>query len=161
MLWPPMKRFHDNQDGVVMVEALLLIPVLTLLTFGILEFGNMMWQRQQMQVGVRDAARYWSRCRNTINTQVTGCNEDVARNIAFYGNPAGTGNLRVPGWGPGIAGASLGLEPAKGSFEGMPGPEDKVAAEGRFNYDGSPLYDTILSDTISIGWRTEMRHIGW
>jgi hypothetical protein len=43
----------------------------------------------------------------------------------------------------------------------MPGPEDKVAAEGRFNYDGSPLYDTILSDTISIGWRTEMRHIGW
>ncbi|MBE0454142.1 MAG: pilus assembly protein [Roseovarius sp.] len=156
-----MRRFHKEQDGVVLVEALLIIPVLTILTFGILEFGNMMWQRQQLQVGVRDAARYWSRCRDTINMQVTACNETVARNIAFYGNPGGTGNLRVPGWGPGTAGASLTFDPPKGSFEGTPGPEDIVRVAGAFNYIGSPVYDTILGGVITISWETEMRYIGW
>ncbi|MDT8327023.1 MAG: pilus assembly protein [Roseovarius sp.] len=161
MLWRPIKRVQDEQDGVVLIEALLVIPILTILTFGILEFGNMMWQRQQLQVGVRDAARYWSRCRDTINSEVTACNETVARNIAFYGNPDGTGNLRVPGWGPAIAGSSLSLDPAKGAFEGTPGPEDIVRVVGAFNYIGSPVYNTILEGVITVSWETEMRHIGW
>ncbi|MBT8458711.1 MAG: pilus assembly protein, partial [Boseongicola sp.] len=60
-----MRKIAKEQDGVVLVEALLALPILSLITFGILEFGNVMWQRQQLQVGVRDAARYWTRCRPT------------------------------------------------------------------------------------------------
>ena len=86
----------SGTEGALLTEALIVVPVVTIFAVGILEFGNVFWQRHQVQVGVRDAARYWSRCRGTapFNT----CTQDIARNLAFYGNPAGTGAPRVPGW---------------------------------------------------------------
>ena len=152
MLSQTVKNLQKDQDGVVLVETLLAVPVLTLLTFGILEFGNMMWQRQQLQVGVRDAARYWSRCRPSFHS----CSAVVARNIAFYGNPAGTGRPRVPGW-DGASELTISLpEPST-----TPNFEDVVTVSGSVIYEGSPLFDAILDEPVSIGYWTEMRYLGW
>lgn len=146
------RNISHDESGVVLVEALLVLPLLSLLTFGILEFGNMLWQRQQLQVGVRDAARYWSRCRPSFHN----CSPEIARNIAFYGNPAGAGNPRVPGWD-----ADSELEITPGSPSTTPSASDIVMVRGTVTYQGSPLFDAVLSEPVSIGYWTTMRYLGW
>ena len=56
-----VKKLARHDDGVVLTETLIALPVLILISLTFVEFGNMMWQRQQLQAGVEDAARYWSR----------------------------------------------------------------------------------------------------
>lgn len=147
-------RFWVNDDGAIFVETLLAVPVLSLLTFGILEFGHLMWQRQQLQIGVRDAARYWSKCRD-----FESCSADTARAIAFHGHPDGSGPLRVPGW---YQDSQLILTPAtKADLPQTPGLEDYVQVEGRVVYQGSPLFNAVFSDSIEIGYWATMRHYGW
>ena len=148
----PDKTFIKDESGVVLVEAMLALPLLTLLTVGILEFGYMMWQRQQLQIGVRDAARYWSRCRPSFHN----CTADIARNIAFYGNPTGSGNPRVPGWD---ADSELEITPSSPST--TPTASDIVVVRGTVTYQGSPLFDAVLSEPVPIGYWTTMRYLGW
>ena len=134
------RRFFRNEQGAVLAEALIAFPVLTVLSFGLLEFGNLMWQRQQLQSGVRDAARYWSKCRPATVNYAATCNETTARNIAFYGDPrgAGYGQLRVPGWDNS---SEITFTPDKTGLESFPQaalekdddgcvPSDFSAAEG-------------------------------
>lgn len=150
------RSFSKEQEGVVLVEALLALPVLLLLTVGILEFGNMMWQRQQLQIGVRDAARYWSRCRPTANgATYMPCTIAKAENIAVYGNPDGTGSPRVPGWST----SDVTITPT--SPPAVPSDTDLVTVSSTTDYQGSPLYRAILSGTVEIGYWAQMRYIGW
>lgn len=156
------KRFAGEQEGTVLVETLLAVPVMLLLTFGILEFGNMMWQRQQMQVGVRDAARYWARCRPVESlgggaTQAfMNCDVATARNIAFHGNPQGTGPLRVPGWDEAN---EITIEPAVPDT--LPAADDLVTVSGEFTYQGSPVFDAVLGQAVTISYWTQTRYLGW
>lgn len=150
------ENFIADQEGVVLVEALIAFPILILLTVGILEFGNMMWQRQQLQAGVRDAARYWSRCRPVSNgASYMSCSQAIARNIAVYGNPAGSGAERVPGWTTG----SVIILPAAPNT--TPTPSDLVTVSSVTGYQGSPLFGAILSGSISIGHQAQLRYVGW
>ena len=151
-----IRQFFKDQDGVVLVEAFLALPVLLLLTIGILEFGTMMWQRQQLQVGVRDAARYWSRCRPLENgAAFMPCSRAQAINIAVFGNPDGNGNPRVPGWTT----AEVTVAPEAPS--GSPLATDLVTVSALTTYQGSPLFSAVLGNNINIGYRTTMRYIGW
>ncbi|THD82451.1 pilus assembly protein [Aliigemmobacter aestuarii] len=147
-----LARFLIACEGAVLIETLLAVPVATVFAAGVLEFGNVFWQRQQMQVGVRDAARYWSRCRPDFGA----CSIDIARNIAFYGNPAGTGNLRVPGWSDA---ADLAITPA--TPPGAPVATDLVRVTGTLDYLGSPLFRLVTSGGISVTYVHEQRYIGW
>ena len=102
-----------REDGSVMAEALIAIPFLTIFAAGILEFGNIFWQRMQIQNGLRDAVRFVSRCGatstftmycatynsdGTLEDAVPG--ESVAKTLAFYGTTSTNAPPRVPGWGP-------------------------------------------------------------
>ncbi len=147
-----LSRFKRDTAGTVLVETLIAIPVLTILAVGTLEFGNIFWQRQQVQVAVRDAARYWSRCRPDFSS----CSVAVARNIAFYGNPQGTGGLRVPGWDDP---ENLVIEPATPPTVAL--PTDIVRVTGTLNYLGSPLMHVALPDAITVTYVHEERYIGW
>lgn len=151
-----LSRFFRNESGAILVETIIVVPVLTILTFGILEFGNMMWQRQQLQVGVRDAARYWSRCKTNANFPGSSCDLARARNIAFYGNPNGTGSPRVPGWDDV---AELTINPATPPAD--PLATDIVTVEGNFIYQGSPVYAAVFGSTNQIGYFVTMRYQGW
>lgn len=151
-------KFANNERGAVLVEALIVFPMLTIVTFALLEFGNMMWERQQLQAGVRDAARYWSRCRPSTAKFPSTCDEATARNIAFYGNPAGTGNLRVPGWS---SAGQITFTPDKAGLWSYPVATSLVYVSGTTTYVGSPAFAAILSSNVTISASTQMRAIGW
>jgi hypothetical protein len=154
------RRFVKNERGAVLVEALIAFPILTIVSFGLLEFGNLMWQRQQLQSGVRDAARYWSRCRPATLNYAATCNEATARNIAFYGDPRGLpfGRPRVPGWDDA---SEIVFEPTKANLWSFPDAEDIVKVTGTVTYQGSPAFSFVLDAEVTISASTEMRSIGW
>lgn len=148
-----------SEDGVVLTETIIIAPVLVILTFGILEFGNMLWQRQQMQVGVRDAARYWSRCRPVANgSAFMPCSIQTARNIAFYGKPnVNPGDpLRVPGW---FQNSQLTISPTTPPTAAV--ATDIVLVQGTFVYQGSPVYNAVLGSALTISYDHTERYIGW
>ena len=146
--------FRDDQRGAILVEALVVLPVLIVLSFGLIEFGNILWQRMQLQVGVRDAARYWSRCSNVINGQT--CSQDIARNIAFYGQPTVSSYERVVGWDDA---SELTITPETPPALG--GPEDVITVTGRTVYQGSPLVGIVIDSALTMEYSYQMRFIGW
>lgn len=152
------QRFVRDEEGVVLVEAMIALPILFLMTVGILEFGNMMWERQQLQAGVRDAARYLSRCRDASTEYAANCSLEIARNLAFTGNATGEGYLRVPGWDED---SELTFDPALADLPGTPDRSSTVVIEGTVTYRGSPLFDFIFDDSIEISYWTQMRYYGW
>lgn len=149
-----LRNFLSGTEAALLTETLIVVPVVTIFAVGILEFGNVFWQRHQVQVGVRDAARYWSRCRTTA--PFTTCTQDIARNLAFYGNPAGTGTPRVPGW---TAAADLTIEPAVPP--GNPTAVDIVTVTGSLTYTGSPLMRLIQLEGFTFTYTHNQRYMGW
>jgi Flp pilus assembly protein TadG len=158
--------FLWGTEGALLTEALIVVPVVTIFAVGILEFGNVFWQRHQVQVGVRDAARYWSRCRGIapFNT----CTQDVARNLAFYGNPAGTGLPRVPGW---TTDAGLTITVSWTTADGQtitpalppsnPPRNALVTVTGTHRYTGSPLMRLIDLEAFNFTYTHNQRYMGW
>ena len=73
-----------RQRGVAIVEFALILPLLLIMTFVTTEFGRAVYQYNTLAKSVRDAARYLSA--QSPNTHIT-----EARNLAVYGNTAGTG----------------------------------------------------------------------
>ncbi|MDA7427615.1 pilus assembly protein [Primorskyibacter aestuariivivens] len=152
-----------DESGAVLVETLIAIPVLTIATFGLLEFGNMLWQREQLQVGVRDAARYLSRCRQWASgtIQPNTCDRDVAERIAFFGDPRiGQGSLRVPGWDET---SELVILPTTlfTSAPTVPTAGDTIVVYGEVTYQGSPVFNAVLSAAPKMGYTYEVRYQGW
>lgn len=81
-----MKR----QRGVALIEFALILPLILMLTLITTELGRAIYQYNMLAKSVREAARFLS-----VRAPNTGVNQ--ARNIILYGNPAGTGALRMPG----------------------------------------------------------------
>ncbi len=155
MRW--FRQFAKDERGVVLIETLLAIPVLTLLALGILEFGNMMWQRQQLQSGVKDAARYWARCRplTATGTAYMPCDLGTARLIAFTGHPDG-GVARVPGWDDA---SELTITPATPPT--VPNDTSLVTVTGTVIYDPSPFFGTFYRAPITMSYWYQTRYLGW
>ena len=151
-------RLFEKDDGSIFIEALIAIPIVTIFSVGILEYGNVLWQRQQVQAGVRDAARYWSRCRpfDASGGAFMPCSIDIARNIAFHGNPTGTGGLRVPGWDDDAGLTIVPLVPPT-----VPTPDDLTTITGISNYNASPVFYLLQIDPITIQYEFQMRYIGF
>ncbi|WP_226627592.1 TadE/TadG family type IV pilus assembly protein [Alloyangia pacifica] len=152
------RAFRDDERGSVFVEALIVFPVMTLVTFGLLEVGNILWEREQMQAGLRDAARYWSRCRPVTVNYGSTCSEEYARNIAFYGAPTSGSVLRVPGWDEA---SEITFTPSKADLPTNPAPADLVVVSGQVVYSGSGAFDLLFGDALTIAHAVELRHIGW
>lgn len=146
--------FLQEQRGAIFVEALLIIPVVTIFAIGVIEFGNVFWQRHQMENGVRDAARYWARCRPGFS-----CSDTVAKNIALYGSPTNTGVPRVPGWDDP---STITLSPA--TVAGFPSDASAyfpVVVGATIPYTASPLFAALQIPQISLSVRHVQRYIGW
>lgn len=148
---PFKSRFGPREDGYVLTETLFVIPILVVFSIGTLEFGNFLWQRQQVQTGVRDAARYWARCKPTFNA----CSITRAQNIAVYGNPAGTGQARVPGWTISDVTITPATPPAG------PTAADVVTATASVDYANSPLYSALKIGAMTINATHQQRYLGW
>ncbi|TPM03811.1 pilus assembly protein [Mesorhizobium sp. B2-3-11] len=151
-----LERFHRDERGAVLAEALLIVPFVTLFSVGILEFGNMFWEKEQVETGLRDAARYLARCQpsNALSGYVSQCSDTVARRIAYYGtsDPAATA-LRVPGWGP--SGSAIVF--ATVTRAGKP----VTVASTSLAYSNSPLFGWLGLANLTIRAYHEERYIGW
>ncbi|MFD1196048.1 TadE/TadG family type IV pilus assembly protein [Seohaeicola saemankumensis] len=155
-----LRTFVSGTEGALFTETLIVVPVVTIFAVGILEFGNVFWQRSQVQVGVRDAARYMARCRAIAPYNT--CTQDIARNLAFYGNPAGTGTPRVPGW-DGVAPddtSLVELEFFNLPTTAIPTPEI-ITVTGRHQYTGSPLFGLLQIDAFTFTYTHNQRYMGW
>lgn len=146
--------FRAQNSGAVLIELMLAAPILLIFTAGLFELGNIFWQRQQLQIGVRDAARYLSRCNATIcnyaNAQAT------ARNIALYSSPTTQTALRVPGWDDP---ASIEIAPA--ALVANPGPSDMITVSASTAYAGSPFFSLLGFTGVTLSYSYSMRYIGW
>lgn len=141
-------RLRKENEGGAMVEALLALPVLTMLAFGMLEFGSMFWQREQIETGLRDAARYMARCRHEADT----C-ETTARNLAYYGSVAAQAQPRVPNWLP--------VESPITFLETSGETQTVVTASTTHQLVNSPLFGFLGIDEITITSWHDQRVIGW
>jgi Flp pilus assembly protein TadG len=157
LIWRRARSFVVGTQGALLTETLIVVPVVTIFAVGILEFGNVFWQRHQVQVGVRDAARYWARCRqdDVFNT----CSDVIAANLALYGQPTLSTTLRVPGWD----------DPNLLVFSALPdrntlAPGDDgytVTVTGTHTYTGSPLMRLLQIDAFDFSYTHEQRYMGW
>lgn len=85
-------RFRRDARGTATIEVALAFPFIVLFAAGLFEYGSLFYNYELIQTGVRDAARYLSRVANPAASEAT------ARNLALYGNVAGTGSARVRSW---------------------------------------------------------------
>jgi Flp pilus assembly protein TadG len=142
-----LKCFFGNDRGVIMTEAILSLPILVLLAAGVLEFGSVLWQREQIVTGLRDSIRYLARCRHADATCDT-----TARNIAYYGSSA-VGTLRVPGWNSTDSPITI----TRATLVA----QDVVTASTTHTLLNSPLFGILGIATITVTLDHQQRDIGW
>ena len=109
MLMRALGRLWRNSRGAALVEMAAFAPFLLFLAGGVFEFGLFFYNYQQVETGVRDAARYMSRVTDTTvytkpcqilrnpNSALTA-KETNAKDIAVMGQIGGT-TQRVSWWG--------------------------------------------------------------
>src|SRR5215213_6651055 len=89
------RRIWRDEAGAVLVEATLSLPILIMLIFGALEFGNVFFAHQRLTQSVRDAARYLARTDDPFNAT-------TARNMVIRGGPDSSGALIMPWLGSAV-----------------------------------------------------------
>ena len=150
-----LPAFLLREDGAVIAEALIAVPFVTLFAVGILEFGNIFWQRMQIENGLRDAARYWARCYQGPGTFSPACSEDIAKDLAYYGTMSATSStpLRVPGWSPSATGEGITIT--------GPDANGTITFSTSHLYDSSPLFGWLNIAQIHINSYQQEKYSGW
>ena len=91
-------EFASDRNGAAMLELALVLPVVMLIGFGAIEFGNLIYKDHLLWNGVRDGARYYAGLAyDSTNATQTTNHETDAKNIAVTGVTSG-GTARVTGW---------------------------------------------------------------
>jgi hypothetical protein len=93
-------------SGTATLEAAVILPVAISLMAGGIEFGRIYSVASTADKSMRDAARYLARVCDSTNfigpcpsaAAVCGWGLTNAKNLAVYGNLAGTGNPLIAGW---------------------------------------------------------------
>lgn len=88
--------------GSVLLETALVMPIALILFVGVIDFGRAYYTLAVAQKSVRAAVRYLTTlppsglCASA--GAVNGWGVDKSKNLALYGNLAGSGSVRIPGW---------------------------------------------------------------
>lgn len=100
------KKFLLSEKGAAAVEFAITAPVLVIMFAGFMEFANLLYQQQQLEKSVRDAARYLSYYSSATWTSSPGtiCSsgspttyEQAAENLILYASPCTGSNPIVNG----------------------------------------------------------------
>lgn len=156
-----LRRFYRSTRGAILAETIIVVPVVVVFAVGLVEFGSLFWQRQQLQAGVRDAARYVSRCEQSLSN----CTQDVARNIAFFGmaDPQPDTPLRVRGWfrDDQLQITFTPVDAAGQAVDIADAVDRLVTVTGTATYAGSPLFGLLSIADIPFAYSHQERFIGW
>jgi Flp pilus assembly protein TadG len=126
-------RSQRRQRGLAMVEFVVTAPMLLLLLFGTVVFGEFLIDYSTLNDGVRNAARYLAGAapNGTDGTLITGTAwstlADQARNLAVYGNVNGDVNGTGPLL-PGLTVAEITVTPVPANLPANPYNEIIVSA---------------------------------
>lgn len=109
-MWQPLRRNRkDAQNGAVLIEFAIVVPLLLLLALGIYEFSYAFYHLDILNKSVQNGARYFSnplygRAVNAtsnlqwpINTTGTNPNVAKARNLIIYGTTSASPPPLLPG----------------------------------------------------------------
>ena len=83
------KNFHNDERGAALVEFALGATIFVSAMFGVLEVGRLLWAHNSLVDATRRAARY------AVNRNASTAAQNEAKNMAIYGNAAGTGQPLV------------------------------------------------------------------
>jgi Flp pilus assembly protein TadG len=84
-----LKNFRRDERGAALLEFAIASTLLCACVFGALEVGRLLWMHNSLVDATRRAARY------AVNRDMGGASQTAARNMAIYGNTAGTGQPLV------------------------------------------------------------------
>ena len=87
--------------GLAIVETALTLPILLLMALGVVEFGRAIYQYVTLTAATRAAARYLAAHALSGSTGVVQIDSTLSsqvKNIAVYGNAAGTGGTVLDGF---------------------------------------------------------------
>ena len=90
---------REGERGAALVEFALCATILMTVVFGALEFGRMLWVHNALTDATRRGARY--AVTQSMSNDPTATSQQAIKNMAIYGNAAGTGNPLVDGLAPG------------------------------------------------------------
>lgn len=155
-----IRKFHDDEQGVALVEMALVTPFVLLLSAGVFEFSNILNTRLLLEAGVQDAARYMARCSSDWET----C-KGQAQNLAANGVVA-SGSARVAGWLPPtveITKLSTSAADSNGNqlYLSNTGMVDVVKVSTSLPYSGIGLWGYLGFATINITAVHQERVLGW
>lgn len=91
-------RLLRCQSGAPAVEFALAAPLFLLVFVGIIEVSSMLEQNIALEKGLRAAAEYAGRSALNGSNELDSAEVTAVKNVAMYGNAAGTGTPRVLGW---------------------------------------------------------------
>jgi Flp pilus assembly protein TadG len=125
-------------EGNELIEFALVLPLLILLLAGTVEFGRAFYTYNILTKSVRNAARYLSASQVSLSGVVSAVHVERARNLAMYGNVAGTGPLLLPNLNAGnITVSNVAVPgPSVGQFHVTVGAD----------YPYAPIFGFLLSD---------------
>ena len=84
------KNRKDGERGAALLEFAIGATIFVSAMFGVLEVGRMLWVHNSLVDATRRAARY------AVNHNMSTQAQTEAKNMAVYGNAAGTGQPLVP-----------------------------------------------------------------
>lgn len=90
----PWRSINRDETGVALIELAVVLPILAVLSLGIMEFSNLYYKYQLVQNGVRDAARYAA---SLPYAPTDAAQNGRIKNFAVTGQPSG-GSRRISWW---------------------------------------------------------------
>ena len=137
------KRFVRCDSGASFLETAVVLPLLVVLMGGVYDFGRAYGAMSAGQKSMRAAVRYLTRL--PAETVCNGWALTQARNIALYGNTAGTGTLLIPNWTAGDI--TLTTKP-----NNCP-----TTSVNTINMSANVPYSSLMWSVIGLGSNTTMR----
>ncbi len=126
-----LKRFTKDSRGAALAEAAIVLPFMLLLLGGTAEFGRLFYTYNTLAKATRVSARYISsQCLSTGRLS-------SARNLAVYGNAAGTGTSILPN----LSAANVVVSPTSGTPETITVSIDNYTYQPIFSIE--PLEDLV------------------
>jgi Flp pilus assembly protein TadG len=94
--------------GTALIETVIVLPLLLIVMIGVVDFAWSLSMQATASKSMRDAARYLAMLPGVA--ACSGWASTNAKNLAVYGNVAGTGTAVVPGWQTGGADSYVSID---------------------------------------------------
>ena len=146
--------FARDENGGVIAEAGLLLPLFISAGLGTLDLSNLMLQNHKLESQLSMASSYLSRSSDPTNW------ETVAKQLAVTGTKDGSGNVKIKGWSTGdITITYQAVANSNGEYRG---DEDIriVTVSSNVDYKGFGLLSSVIPNGIQLNASVEERLIG-